>query len=164
MKKKVFAAAVLLPLTFVFGLMFQRVFVRWRTGYVPPCTVTEYRAIYKILRGSDFVNVRGFLYGGDALYLGDGDLAKCDESLIGVDLHEDAKIAAESERLIRDLRLHSGGGKVARAEVEIVGVLEKTQRGPFATPYVIKVHQILPAGAPQVVDASEIADRLKDSR
>lgn len=161
MKKKMAAAALILPLTFVFGLLFQKAFVRATRSYVSPCTVTGYRAAYKILRGSDFVNVRGLLYGGDALYLGDGDLARCDGSLIGLDLPEDAKIAFESQKLIRDLRRHSGGGKVARAEVEVIGVLEKNRGGRFATPYVIKVHQILPAGSPEIVDSSDFADGLK---
>ncbi len=161
MKKKMYAAALILPLCFVFGLVLQRVVVRTMKGYVSPCTVTGYHAVYKTLRGSDLVNVRGFLYGGDALYLGDGNLAKCDESLISLDLPQDAKIAVESERLIRDLRRHSGGGKVARAEVELIGVMEKTERGRFATPYVIKVRQILPAGSPEIVDSSDFTNELK---
>ncbi|HEX8352812.1 MAG TPA: hypothetical protein VF611_07935 [Pyrinomonadaceae bacterium] len=164
MRRTITAAAIVLPLAFAVGVVFQRLYLRSLARYVSPCTVTEYRTIYKTLRGGSLVNVRGFLYGGEVLYLADKDLNGCGESVIGIEIPEDGKIAFESQNLIRELRRLSGNEKVARAEFEVIGALAEREQGGFASHYVIKVEQILPAGPPEVVDSSVLANELKAAR
>jgi hypothetical protein len=77
----------------------------------------------KALRGGELVNVRGLLYGGEVLYLADKDLNGCGDSVIGIEIPVDGKIASESEVLIRKLRRLSGKEGVARAEFEVIGTM-----------------------------------------
>lgn len=164
MRRTIIAAVIIFPLAFVSGVVFQKRYRRALIQHVSPCTVTDYRALYKTLRGDDTVNVRGFLYGGEVLYLADKDLNGCGESVIGIDVPEDGKIAFESQALMRELRRLSGQGKVARAEFEVIGALVERERDGFASRYVIKVRQILPAGSLEVVDSSGLARELKEPR
>jgi hypothetical protein len=164
MRRTIIAAAILFPLAFVTGLVFQRLYPRALAQYVSPCTVTEHRAVYKTLRGSDLVNVRGFIYGGETLYLADKDLGGCGGSVIGVEIPEDGKIALESESLMRELRRLSVGGRVARAEFEVVGNLTENGRDGSASRYTIRVQQILPVGPTELVDSSVLSNALKGAR
>ena len=164
MRRTIIAAAILFPLAFVLGLVFQRLYPRALAQYVSPCTVTEHRAVYKTLRGSDLVNVRGFLYGGEALYLADKDVDGCGTGVIGVEIPEDGKIALESQSLIRELRRLSVGGRVARAEFEVIGELNENERDGSASRYAIRVQQILPVGPTELVDSSALSDELKGAR
>ncbi|HEX8557399.1 MAG TPA: hypothetical protein VF668_04825 [Pyrinomonadaceae bacterium] len=164
MRKTIIAAVILFPTAFMFGVAFQKLYLRSLARYVSPCTVTGRRAIYKTLRGSSLVNVRGFLYGGEVLYLADKDLNGCDESVIGIEIPEDGKIAYESQALIRGLRRLSGKEGRARAEVEVIGELAERGRDCFASRYVIRVQQILPAGPPEMVGPSVLEGELKEFR
>src|SRR5688500_9746630 len=96
MRKTIIAAVIIFPLAFMSGVVFQKRYLRSLARYVSPCTVTEYRTLYKTLRGSDTVNVRGFLYGGEVLYLADKELSGCGDSIIGIEIPEDGKLAYES--------------------------------------------------------------------
>ncbi len=162
--RKIIIFALLFPLAFISGVIIQRRYVRSLAQYVSPCTVTEYRALYKTLRGSDFVNVRGFLYGGEVLYLADEESNGCGESIIGLDIPEDGKIAYASQNLITEIRRLTDKEKVAKAEFEVIGTLTERERNCFGSRYVIKVQQILPAGPLEVVDSSVLAERLKAAR
>jgi hypothetical protein len=164
MRRTIIAAAMLFPLAFIFGVIFQKLYLRSLAQYVSPCTVTEHRTIYKALRGSDLVNVRGLLYGGQTLYLADKDLGGCGESVIGIEIPVDGKMAFESQDLIRELHRLSGKEQVARAEVEVIGTLFERERDCFASRYVIKVQQLLPVGSPEVVGSSDLANELKGAR
>ena len=166
MRKAIIAAVILFPLAFILGVAFQKLYLRARTQYVSPCTVTEYRTLYKALRGNDLVNVRGFLYGGEVLYLADKDLNGCGDSVIGIKIPEDGKIAFESQNLIRELRRLSGKERVARAGFEVIGTLTENERDCFAARYVIRVQQILPVGSPspEVVSSSALANELQGTR
>ena len=166
MRKTILAAAILFPLAFIFGVTSQKLHRRSLAQYVSPCTFTAHHTIYNALRGNDLVNVRGFLYGGEVLYLADKDLNGCGDSVLGVEFPEDGKIAFESQNLIRELRRLSGKGRVARAEFEVIGTLTENERDCFAARYVIRAQQILPVGSlsPEVVDSSALADELKGSR
>jgi hypothetical protein len=164
MRRTIIAAVILFPLAFLFGVVLQRLYPRALARYVSPCAVTEHRAVYKTLRGSDLVNVRGFLYGGEALYLADKDLNGCGGSVIGVEIPEDGKIALESQNLIRELRRLSVEGRVARAEFEVIGDLTVNERDCFTSRYAIRVQQILPVGSPELVDSSALSVKLKGAR
>ena len=164
MRKTIIAAVILFPLAFIFGVVFQKLYLRARTQYVSPCTVTEHRTLYKALRGGDLVNVRGFLYGGEALYLADKDLNGCGDSVIGIEIPEDGKLAFESQNLIRELRRLSGQEQVARAEFEVIGTLAENERDCFASHYVIRVQQILPVSSLELVDSSVLANELIGAR
>ena len=166
MRRTILAAAILFPLAFVCGVTLQKLYRRFLTQYVSPCTVTEHRTIYKALRGNDLVNVRGLLYGGEVLYLADKDLNGCGDSVIGIELFEDDKIAFESQALIRELRRLSGNERVARAEFEVIGRLAENERDCFASRHVIRVQQILPVGSPspEIVDSPALANELKRMR
>jgi len=164
MRKTILAAAILFPPAFIFGVVCQKLCLRSLAQDVSPCAVTEHRAMYKTLRGSGIVNVRGLLYGGEVLYLADKDLNGCGESVIGIEVPEDGKIAFESQDLIGELRRLSGTGKVARAEFEVIGTLAERDRDRFASRYVIRVIQILPVGSVEVIDSSELAIKLKGAR
>jgi hypothetical protein len=163
LRKSIFAAVIIFPLAFVGGVIFQKRYVGSFAQYVSPCTITQYRTLYKTLRGSDTVNVRGFLYGGEAPYLADKELNGCDDSIIGIEIPEGGKIAFESQDLMRELRRLSGEANVARAEFEVIGTL--AERGHcFASRYVIRVEQILPVGPLEVVDLSDMVRELKAAK
>jgi hypothetical protein len=164
MRRTIIAAAILFPLAFMSGLAFQRLYLRSLARYVSPCTVTEHRALYKSLRGSDLVNVRGLLYGGEALYLADKDLNGCGGSVVGIEIPEDGKIAFESQNLIRELRRLSAEGRLARAEFEVIGNLTENERDCFAPRYVIRVQQILPVGPTELIDSNALSNELRGAR
>jgi len=164
MRKTIVAAVIIFPLAFIFGVVVQESYVRALAQYVSPCTVTKHRSLYKTLRRSDIVSVRGFLYGGEVLYLADKELSSCGENVVGVEVPEDGKIAFESQALIIELRRLSVSGKVARAEFEVIGILGERERECFASQYVIKVQQIFPVGPVEIVDSSGLAQELKTVR
>ena len=164
MRKIIIAVVIIFPLTFISGVIARKQYVRSLARFVAPCTVTKYRALYRTLRGTDTVNVRGFVYGGEVLYLADKDLKGCGDSVVGLEIPEDGKTAFESQALIRELRRLSGPEKVARAEFEVVGDLAERGRSGYASRYFIKVRQILPAGPLEVVDSADLAKELTGAR
>src|SRR5215204_4621213 len=132
MRKTIIAAVIIFPLAFISGVVFQKRYVRSFAQYVSPCTVTKYRTLYKTLRGSNYVNVRGYVYGGEVLYLTDKELNGCGDSDIGIEIPADGKIAFESLALMSELRRLSGKEKVARAEFEVIGTLAEREHDCFA--------------------------------
>ena len=99
-------------------------------------------------------------------HVADKDLNGCGDSVIGIKIPEDGKIAFESQNLIRELRRLSGKERVARAGFEVIGTLTENERDCFAARYVIRVQQILPVGSPspEVVSSSALANELQGTR
>ena len=164
LKIKILVAITAFTFAFSFGIFLQRRYPRLFWQPVSLCTVTKYRSLYQTLRGSEIVTLRGNLYGEKILSFGDTNLKGCEDSVAEVSFDDDQKLSSEIQDLVRELRLKTNDGNLARAEVEIIGTLEERKQHCFSSHYLIKAVQITPIGSPEVVDASSVFSELHEAR
>ena len=137
------------------------------------CTVTEYRSRYQPLKGDNYVNLRGFLYGGKDLGFSDMKLGGCEGNSAEVVLADEEGLSRESQELIRELRSKteisevrglSREDKFARAEVELIGTLSEREQYCFTSRYIITAVEITPKGSVEVIDSSALMNEIQGSR
>ncbi|MCY7377032.1 MAG: hypothetical protein LH472_13820, partial [Pyrinomonadaceae bacterium] len=147
LKTKILIAGTAFALTFAFGVS------AWKRQPLSLCTATEYRLHYQPLKGDNYVNLKGYLYGGKFLSFGDTKLNGCEGSAAEVVLADESKLTAESQELIRELnrqtyisevRGSDEKNKYTRAEVELIGTLSEREQYCFTSRYVITALEITP--------------------
>ncbi len=167
LKTKIFLAGTTFTLAFAFGI------AAWKSQPLSLCTVTEYRSRYQSLKGNNYVNLKGYLYGGETLSFGDIKLNGCEGSGAEVVLADEGKLSYESQHLIRELRRQTNISKVrgsdheskfARAEVELIGTLSEREQYCFTSRYILTAVQITPIGSLEVVDSSTLAKEIQEAR
>ena len=86
---------------------------------------------------------------------------------------DENKLNSESQELIRELnrktyisevRGSDEENKYARTEVELIGTLSEREQYCFTSRYVITAVEITPTGLLEVIDASTLANEIKESR
>lgn len=163
-KTKIVVAVVAFTLAFTLGVWLMKSYPRLVSQSVSLCTVTKHRSLYRNLRGSNIVNLKGNLYGGKILSFGDANLKGCEGSMAEVVLADEGKLSFESQDLIRELRLKTNDDQIARAEVELIGTLEERRWHCFSAKYVVTAVQITPTGSLEVIDASTLASEMQEAR
>lgn len=167
LKTKILAAGTAFALAFAFGVS------AWKQQPLSLCTATEYRLRYQPLKGDNYVNLKGYLYGGKFLSFGDTKLNACEGSAAEVVLADEGKLTTESRELIRELnrqtyisevRGSDEENKYARAEVQLIGMLSEREQYCFTSRYVITALEITPTGSVEVIDSSTLANEFKESR
>ncbi len=167
LKTKILVAGTTFTLAFAFGVSV------WKRQPLSLCTATEYRLHYQPLKGDNYVNLKGYLYGGKDLGFGDTKLNACEGSAAEVVLADETKPNSESQELIRELndktyisevRGAEDENKFARVEVELIGTLSEREQYCFTSRYVITAIEIKPTGSLEVIDASTLANEIKEPR
>ena len=167
LKTKILVAGTAFTLAFAFGI------AAWKRQPLSLCTATEYRLRYQPLKGDNYVNLKGYLYGGKDLGFGDTKLNGCEGSTAEVVLADEGKLNSESQDLIRELRRKTEISEVrgsdhedkfARAEVELIGTLSEREQYCLTSRYVITAVQITPTSSLEVIDASTFANEIKEPR
>jgi hypothetical protein len=167
LKTKILVAGTTFTLAFAFGIAV------WKRQPLSLCTATEYRLRYQLLKGDNYVNLNGYLYGGKDLGFGDAKLNGCEGSTAEVVLADESKLSRESQELIRELRRKTDISEVrgsdredkfARAEVQLIGTLSEREQYCFTSRYVITTVEITPTGSLEVIDASTFAKEIKEPR
>lgn len=163
-KNKLLIAGTTFTLAFAFGV------VVWKRQPLSLCTMTEYRSVYQFLEGDNFVNLKGNLYGGETLALGDIQLNGCEGNSAEIILADEGKLSLESQALISELRNKTNISKVrgedhndkfARAEVEIIGTLTEREQYCYTSRYVLTAVEITPVGSVEVLDATTLANEYR---
>ena len=167
LKTKILVAGTAFTLAFAFGVF------AWKRQPLSLCAVTEYRSRYQPLKGDNYVNLKGYLYGGKLLSFGDTKLNGCEGSAAEVVLTDESKLNSESQELIRELnrktyisevRGSDEENKYARAEVELIGTLSEREQYCFTSRYVITAIEIKPTGSLEVIDGSALAKEIIEPR
>ncbi|MEP6789518.1 MAG: hypothetical protein ABJB40_13850 [Acidobacteriota bacterium] len=156
-----------------FSITFAVGTIAWKRQPLSLCTITEYKTRFQPFKGDNHVNLKGYLYGGSELSFGDTRLLGCEESAADIALTDESSLSPESQNLIRNLRSNTYISEVkgsdqdnryAREEVQIVGVLSEREQYCFTSRYVISAVEITPIGSLEVIDSSELAAELTQSR
>ncbi|MBC7795700.1 MAG: hypothetical protein H7Z37_02375, partial [Pyrinomonadaceae bacterium] len=90
---------LLVGLVFTFAFGFS-VFA-WKRQPVSFCTVIEYRSRYQLIKGDNYVNLKGYIYGGNTLSFVDAKQNSCEEIGAEVVIADERKLSDESQELIR---------------------------------------------------------------
>ena len=167
LKNKILIAVTAFTLAFGFGIF------AWKCLPLSLCTATEYRLHYQLLKGDNYVNLEGYLYGGKFLSFGDTKLNACEGSVAEVVLADERKLNSESQELIRELnrktyisevRGSDEENKFARVEVKLVGTLSEREQYCFTSRYLITAVDITPTGSIEVINSSTLTNEFKEPR
>ncbi len=163
-KLKIIAGIIIFAVTFVCGVSLTRFYSSLFLQSVSLCTVTKYHTVYRTLRGNNWVNLKGYLYGGKILTFGDVKLNSCEDSVAEVVVVAEEKMGDDIQNLLSELRQKTNDDQIARVEVELIGTLKERQWHCFSSKYVIEAVPISPTGSLEVVDVSALVKEMQEAR
>lgn len=155
----------------VFTIAFALGVSVWKYQPLSLCTLTEYRSHYQLVKGDNYVNLKGYLYGGDTLYFSDTAQNGCKYDAAEVIIEDEGKLSDETRELIDELRRKTdisetldSDHKFARAGVEIIGTLSEREDYCYKARYIIKALQIKPVTSLEIIDRQTLQNEFQKSR